>query len=181
MERMQVRVLLAGPVEDRRNTELLRNGHEDATLRGRVVLGEDNPVDRYRLAEDLGLLESVLPGSRIDHEQSPVDGVRRTATDDTIDLGELFHEVFPGMHTAGRIGEDETVATRARALNRVEYDSTRIRTRGLFDDAHAETFGVNGELLYCGRAKGVACREADRLGLPGLAKVRREFGDRRRL
>src|SRR6478609_4318450 len=66
VERAQVLERLADADELDRDAELAGDGQGDPALGGAVELGEDDPVDRDRLGEQLGLAQAVLAGRGVD-------------------------------------------------------------------------------------------------------------------
>src|SRR3954453_18457936 len=73
-----------------RHTELALDRDDDPALGRAVELGQDDARHVDRLGEDLGLLQAVLPGRRVEDEEHLVDGA--LLLDDALDLAELVHQ-----------------------------------------------------------------------------------------
>ena len=74
-------------------------------LRGAVELGQHDAGDVDDLGEHARLLQPVLAGRRVEHEQHLVD--RRLLLDDALDLAELVHQPGLGVQPAGGVDEHD--------------------------------------------------------------------------
>src|ERR1700735_3500919 len=68
----QIVNLFACADEADRQVEFARDGHHDAALGGAIELGEYDAGAARMAPEFAGLVESVLPGGRIEHQQHVV-------------------------------------------------------------------------------------------------------------
>src|SRR6476469_4638653 len=107
-----------------RHTELALDRDDDAALGGAVELGQDDARDVDRLGEDLGLLETVLPGRRVEDEEHLVDGA--LLLDDALDLAELVHEADLVVEAAGGVDDDDVDLLLDTGFDGVEGDGRRV-------------------------------------------------------
>src|SRR3990170_4440232 len=91
IERLEIVETFADGVDGK--LEALGDGHKDAAARRAVELGHHDPGDARDLLEDLDLIERVLPGGGVEHEDDTVRRSRVELLQHPHDLGELGHEV----------------------------------------------------------------------------------------
>src|SRR3954447_8067087 len=175
----QVVQLLADADQLHRQAELVRDRHGDAALRGAVELRQRHTADLDGLAEEARLLEAVLPGGRVDHEQRLVRRAFEALPDDAVHLGELVHQVRLGVQPTGGVDDDHVAASRLRRLDRVVGDRGRVSPALRADEVRACAPGPDLDLLLRRRAEGVARRDEHRVAV--LGEPSRELADRRRL
>src|SRR5436189_43421 len=79
-------------------------------------------------AEVPGLLQSVLPGRRVDDEQRLVRRPCELALDHAPHLRQFLHQVRLCVQSAGGIDDDDVASVARRPLDRVVGDRSRIRS-----------------------------------------------------
>src|SRR3954447_4344086 len=117
IEGPQVVQLLADADELDRQPELVRDRDGNAALRGAVELRQRHTRDFDGLAEEARLLETVLAGGRVDHEQGLVRRALEPLRDHPAHLGQLLHQVRLRVQPTGGVDDDHVVASRLRRLD----------------------------------------------------------------
>src|SRR3954471_6538840 len=107
-----------------RHTELALDRDDDAALGRAVELGQDDARHVDRLGEDLGLLQAVLPGRRVEDEEHLVDGA--LLLDDALDLAELVHEADLVVEASGGVDDDDVDLLLDARLDGVERHGSRV-------------------------------------------------------
>ena len=62
------------------------------------------PVSRHHLVEQLGLLQGVLPGGGVHHQDHLMGRAGQLFAQHPVDLLELIHEVDLGVQASGGVG-----------------------------------------------------------------------------
>ena len=88
-----------------RHAQLALDGDHDAALGRAVQLGQHDAGHVDGLAEHPGLLEPVLAGGRVEHQQHLGD--RGLLLDDPLDLAELVHQPGLVLQPAGGVDQDD--------------------------------------------------------------------------
>lgn len=104
-ERAQVIHLLTDTDKADRQTKLLGDGEDDATLGGTVQLGQGDAGHTHRFLELLGLADGILAGAGIQHQHHFMRGIRIEFLHDTHHLLQLLHQVILVLQASGRIGD----------------------------------------------------------------------------
>src|SRR6266705_2935137 len=151
----------------------LRHGQRSTSLRVRIDLRQDDPVDADRLVELLRLLDRVVPREGVPDVQ---DEVRLR---DPFDLLHLVHQVLVRLHPARGVDQDDVTSPRAGVLDRVERDGGGIRARLVLDQLEADRLRMFLELLDGPRSERIRGRDDARVAF--LLDVVGELRDRRRL
>src|SRR3990170_3233281 len=141
--------------------EALGDGHKDAAARRAVELGHHDPGDARDLLEDLDLIERVLPGGGVEHEDDAVRRSRVELLQHPNDLGELGHELGFVLEAPGGVDEEHVRGFRAGALERFIGDPCRVGPHLLGDDLDAHTPTPHFELIDGRGAEGIGGGEHD--------------------
>src|SRR5262249_276241 len=150
--------------------ELLRDRDGDAALGRAVDL-------RYAdgAAEEACLLDTVLAGRRIDHEQRLVRGAVEAARDHPAHLAELVHQVRLRVQPAGGVDNYDV----ASGSDRVVGDRSGVGAPLAADEAGSGALRPDLELLLRGGPERVCGADYDVAAV--LAKLVRELAHPRRL
>src|SRR3569623_253952 len=175
IEGPQVIDAFADADETDRQLHLLGNCEDDAALGGAVELGEDEAGETYRLVELARLIERILAGAGVDHEQGLVRRGGLELGHHAFDLFELFHEIRLRVQTSRRVRDEHVGAARLRRLQRIEDDRGGIGRACLRDHSDVVALAPGLQLLHRRGAEGVAGREHHRVPL-GL-QIYRELAD----
>src|SRR3569833_1855803 len=175
IERPQVVDAFADADETDRQLHLLGNCENNAALGGAVELGEDEAGETYRLVELARLIERILAGAGVDHEQGLVRRGGLELGHHAFDLFELFYYFRLRVQTSRRGGDEHVGAARLRRLQRIEDDRGRISRACLRDHSDVVALAPGLQLLHCRGAEGVAGREHHRV--PLRLQIFRELAD----
>ncbi len=126
IERFEILDPLADANRIDRQTEALGDGDQNAAARCAVELGDHKIGDAGDLLECLHLIDGILSGRGVEHEQHCVRRVLVVLLQDAHDLGQLGHEVALVLQTPGRVDEQHVDAFRLRALQRLVADARRV-------------------------------------------------------
>ena len=80
-----------------------------------VQLGHHEPGRRYRLGEELALLDRVLAHRAVEHQQASWGAPGRFRAITRTDLPELLHQTFLGVEPAGGVHQHQVCAPRVPA------------------------------------------------------------------
>ena len=142
--------------------ELVGDRDRHASSRGAVELRQRDAGDTGGLTEESRLLQAVLARRRVDDEQGLVRCALDSAGEHPADLGELVHQVRLRVQPAGGVDDDDILPARARRLDGVECDRSRIGAAAGADEVGSGALGPDLELLLGGGAERVGSTEHDR-------------------
>ncbi|MNS37603.1 hypothetical protein D3C72_698250 [compost metagenome] len=109
----------------------------------------------------LGLVDGVLAGTGVKHQQHFVRCVGVELADHPANLFQLFHQVVFGVQAAGGVGDQYIDATGLGGLHSVEYHRGRVGASMLGDHRDLVALAPDLQLLYRRRTEGVAGGEHD--------------------
>ena len=116
-----------------RYIQILPNRQNHAAPGGAVQLGEDDAGDAGGIFEFPGLIDGVLPGGGIQHQQNFFVRFGQLSVDDAVDLGELVHEILFIVHPAGSIADHHVRSPGLGGGYAVEHHGGGIRPLGVLD------------------------------------------------
>ena len=179
VEGLQVVEALAHADEFDRELELVFDGQHHAAAGGAVELGQDDTGQLRRLHELPRLIDRVLPGGGVQHQQHLPVRVGQLLVHHAVDLGELVHQVLFIVQPPGGVADDDIHVPGDTGLQRVVDDRGGVRAFFVLDDIHARPVGPDDELVDRRRAEGVRRAEQHLLALRLVHG--RHFADRGRL
>ena len=144
-----------------RRAELLGQGEDDTTLGRAVELGQHQPGKLHRLVELFGLVDGVLAGAGIEHQQHFMRRGLVQLAHDPADLLQLLHQVVFGVQAAGGVGDQHVNTTRFGSLHRIEDHRSRVGAGVLGDYRNVVALPPDLQLLHGSRAEGVASSKHD--------------------
>ena len=147
--------LLAGADETNRQIQLAGDGHDDAAFRGAVELGEHDAGDTGVAPEFARLVQAVLTGGRVEHEQHVVRGAGDEFGGGAFHFLQLGHQVGFCVQAAGGVDDDHICAAGLRCGERVVNHGRGIGSGFLLDDDDVGAPGPDFQLFDGGGAKGV--------------------------
>src|SRR5438105_5320311 len=175
IELLQIRHRFADADVAHGDLQLVADADDHAALGGAVELGEHEAGHAQRLVEQPRLLDGVLPGGGVDHQQHLVRRARVRFLQRALDALELVHEVGLGVQAAGGVAEHHVDLLVARAGDRVEQHRAGIAAVLAAHDRHLRAIGPDVELLARRRAKSVARAHQHRLARD--SELRRQLAD----
>ena len=128
-------------------------------------LVKHNAGDASRLREQPRLLQSVLAGGGVHHQQRLVRSAGDEALRGAAHLLQLRHQVALGVQSPGGIDDHVVDVSCLGGLQRIEQHRRRIAARLVLDDLNASAISPDFELLDRGRAKRVGRSQQHALAL----------------
>ena len=108
-----------------------RNGHHDSSLGGAIELGEYDAGHARGFGELARLLQTVLPGGRVEHQQHLVWRLGNHLLGGAGHLLQLGHQVFLGLQAAGGVDDHVIGFAGARRAHGVEKHRAGVAARVL--------------------------------------------------
>ena len=139
-----------------RQLELVGDGHQDAAARGAVELGHHQAGDAGGLAEDLDLVERVLPDGGVEHQEHRMRRGRLDLAHDAHDLFQFAHQLGAVLQTAGGVDQHHVDVLRLGGGDGVEGEAGRVGALLARHHRSAGALGPDLELLDGGGAERVA-------------------------
>ena len=156
MEGAQVFQLFPNADKPNRQACAFGQGKQDTAFGGAVELGECQPGHARSIAELFSLVDGILSGARIQHQQYLVGCVRDQLLHYPGDFGEFVHQVATGVQAPGGIGDQDVGAAGLCRLDRVIHHRGRIGTGVLGHHGNVVALAPYLQLLYGGGPEGIA-------------------------
>ena len=155
IEGLQIVQPLAHADEFHRQLEFVFDGEHHAAPGGAVELGQHDAGQLRHLHEFLGLVDGVLAGGGVQHQQDLPVRVGQFLVHHAVDLGQLLHQVLLVVQAPGGIADDDIHVPGDAGLQRVEHHRRRVRALLVLDDVHAGPVSPLGQLIDGRRAEGI--------------------------
>jgi methionine synthase I (cobalamin-dependent) len=159
VELQQVGHLLAYADEADGQVEFLGDGHGDAALGRAVELGEHDAGDAGGLGELARLLEAVLAGGGVHHQQHLVGRAGNQLGGGAAHLVQLVHQAGFGVQAAGGVHNQLVDLARLGGGDGVVKHGRRVAAVAGLDHLHAGARGPDFKLLDGRGAEGVGGAE----------------------
>ena len=172
---MQIVDPLAHTNELHRNLQLLADGQHHTAARRAVQLGQHDTGDARHLTELARLINSVLPGGSIHHQQHLHVGVRHLAVNDAADLVQFIHQILFVVQPTGGVANNDIRTARLRRRQGVEHHCRRIGSLPVADNIHSGALCPDLQLFNGGGPEGIRCTQYHLLA-PGF-ELRRHLAD----
>ena len=125
------------------------------TLGRAVKLRDCKGGDGCGAGEFLRLLEGILAGGCVQHQQHFVRSTFERLAAYAAYLGQLVHQVHTVVQTACGVDKHYIRSAGDGGLHGIEGDGGRIGTGRLLDDVHSGPFGPDVQLVHCCSAEGI--------------------------
>ncbi len=139
-----------------RQAELLSQRHHDAAACATVQLGDGKPGHGHHLLEHLNLIQRVLAGGGIQHQQYRMRRRRVLLLEHADDLLQFLHQRRFVVQPPGRVDQQYVRGFRPRLGQRVEGEAGGVGVRRPGDHARAGALAPDLKLLDGGGAERVA-------------------------
>jgi len=159
IEWQQIALLFTHAHKTYGQTQFARDRHYYAAFCGSIELGQDDPRDSSRLREHARLLQSILPGGGIHHQQR---FVRRTGDDPlrgTAHFVQLRHEIRLGMQAACRVYDYVIGLARGCGLQSVKQYRGRVAAGLGLNHFRSRSLSPDFQLIDRGGAESVGCAQ----------------------
>ena len=155
IEGLQVVQSLAHADEFDGQLQFVFDGKHHAAPGGAVQLGQHDAGQFRHLHEFPRLIDRILPGGGVQHQQDFPVRVGQFLIHHAVDLGQLVHQVLFVVKAPGGIADDDIHVPRNARLQRVEDHRRGVSALLVLDDIHACPVRPHGQLVDGRRAEGI--------------------------
>ena len=139
-----------------RNFELVGNADGDAAFCGAVQFGERQAGQFGRFGEAAGLLDGVLTGGGVQHQQDVVRGAFHFFADGTLDFGQLVHQVDFGVEATGGVNDGHVAVVVDGVLHGFVSDRSGVGFHAFAKKVAPDALRPDFELVHRSGAEGIA-------------------------
>ena len=153
-----------------RDFQLVGNADHHPAFGGAVQFGNGQSRDVGHGGKLPRLLESILTGGSVQHQQHFVGSIGDNLLHHAFDLGQFGHQIDLVVQTAGRIDDHDVGSLRLGRGNGVESDRGGVGAHLLAHHGHARAFGPYGQLVDGGGAERIGRTENDFVAPAGVLR-----------
>ena len=158
---MQIVNSFADADEFNRQFQFVLDGQHNTAACGTVKFCEYDTRQFRNAHKFTCLIDSILTGSCIQHQQNFTVGIRQFTVNDAVDLCQFVHEVFLIVQTACGIADDDIAISCFACGNGVKNNGGGIGTFFVFDDVNTCTGGPFIKLFDRGGTESIGRTEDD--------------------